>query len=123
MTRWMPHGACVQWNGPLLAVSVISDLIIALAYFSIATAFVLIARRYPKFRAAPVVYMTAAFIYSCGGTHVMSVITTFHPSYWMEATVSAFTALASIATAVVVWIVSPLLEDLLPHGKKSGNGQ
>jgi hypothetical protein len=122
MANWMPHGHCVNWNAYLLAGEVASNLVIALSYFAIPVALVIIARRYPGFKAGPVLWMFAAFIVSCGATHVMDIITIWVPCYWLDMWVRAFTAVSSVVTAFVLWWLSPMLVDFLPraHGRDAG---
>lgn len=111
----MPHGQCVNWNQYLLAGEVLANAAIAMAYFAIPVALVIIARRYPTFKAGPVLWMFAAFIISCGATHVMDIITIWVPCYWLDMWVRIFTGVSSIVTAFVLWILSPMLSNLLPR--------
>jgi len=68
-----PHGYCYLWNPGLVWLNVISDLLIAAAYFAIPVILVWFIR---KRRDLPFSWMFAlfgAFIVACGMTHVMEV--------------------------------------------------
>lgn len=49
----------------------------------------------------------AAFIVSCGTTHVMEVWTLWHPTYWFSGTVKAVTAAVSLCTAYALVPLMP----------------
>lgn len=121
LKTWMPHGQCVNWDMRLLTVQIVSDMAIAISYFGIAIAIVVIARRYPNFKAGPVLHMFAAFIAGCGGTHVMKVLIVWQPHYWLDAIATAMTATASVLTFAVIWFRFPFLVELLPGEKKNHN--
>ncbi len=106
----LPHGYCFLWQPGLLWLHVVSDAVIALAYFCIPPAlFWLMLRRR---RDAPfnwVVGMFSAFIMLCGTTHILSIVVLWHPIYLLEGYVKAATALVSIATALSLIPVLPSL--------------
>ncbi len=103
----VPHGICLSWKPGLLYLLVVSDLLIAAAYFSIPiTLFNFVAKRKDlKFRS--VFYLFGAFILACGVTHVLEVWTIWRPAYGVEAAVKLLTALISIATAMMLWTMIP----------------
>ncbi len=102
-----PHGFCLLWRPELLWTHVISDAVIAVAYFSIpaALAYLLARRRDIDFR--PIGWAFAVFILSCGATHLMSIWTLWRPDYGAEALVKVATAFASAFTAIALWILMP----------------
>jgi hypothetical protein len=66
----MPHGFCYQWKPALIWLHVVSDGLIALAYFSIPIALIHFVR---KRRDVPFGWMFVCFgvfIAACGSTHV-----------------------------------------------------
>ncbi len=96
----MPHGFCYQWKPALVWLHVISDTLIALAYFSIPITLIHLVR---KRRDIPFSWMFVCFgvfIAASGATHVMEVWTLWIPSYWVSGGIKVITALASIPTAV-----------------------
>lgn len=109
-SQFMPHGMSLLWRVDLLALHVVSDVLIALAYFSIPLALLIYVRRRPEFQLGKLAVMFAAFILMCGLTHLASVWTFWNPDYAMQGMLKAVTALVSVATAIVVF---PLLPKLL----------
>jgi signal transduction histidine kinase len=60
------------------------------------------------------------FIMACGATHVMSIWTLWNGSYGIEALIKVVTALASVATAIVIWPLIPRLLVLPSPAKLRG---
>jgi len=98
--EYLPHGFCIAWNPQLLAMHVISDLLIAIAYFSIPIGIVYVAKRRPDAELQPIYYLFAAFILACGVTHVMGIFTLWFPLYYTQGIAKIVTALVSVATAI-----------------------
>ena len=46
--------------------------------------------------------MFGVFIVACGLTHVMGIWTIWHPMFWLDGGIKAFTAVVSLATAVML---------------------
>ncbi|MDQ5966065.1 MAG: hypothetical protein QG625_2220 [Cyanobacteriota bacterium erpe_2018_sw_39hr_WHONDRS-SW48-000098_B_bin.30] len=104
---FMPHGYCLKWDGPLLTVMIAANIGIALAYFAIP-----IALRYfvGTKKDLPYPYMFklfAAFILSCGMTHLAKILTLFQPLYWIEAGLDLLTAIVSLLTAFLLLPIIP----------------
>ena len=106
---FMPHGMCFQWQPEILWMHVISDLVVAIAYFSIpfALGFVLYRRRQFPFKW--LVALFAAFILLCGTTHVTGIVVLWDPMYRLQGLIKLATAAVSIATAVVLFPMLPKL--------------
>ena len=51
----------------------------------------------------------AIFIAACGLTHVLSIVTLWNPIYGIEGLVKAATAIASVFTAAMLWLLLPQL--------------
>jgi signal transduction histidine kinase len=104
---FMPHGHCFLWQPEIVWLHVISDSTIALAYYLIPfTLFYFVRRR----RDLPFHWMFllfAVFIFSCGTTHVMDVWTIWHGTYRLDGVIKAFTAVASVVTAVLLIPLMP----------------
>jgi signal transduction histidine kinase/CheY-like chemotaxis protein len=105
-----PHGICLLWEPELIWLHVISDAVIAAAYFSIPVALSIFVSKRRDVDFGFIFWAFALFIMACGFTHVFSIITLWVPVYGVEGIVKAMTAVASILTAVVLW---PLLPKLL----------
>lgn len=110
INQFLPHGFCLSWQPGLLWLHIISNSVIALAYFSIPFALAVFVKRRRDLEFKPVFVMFALFIMACGLTHVMEVWVLWNPDYWLDGGVKAFTAAVSIATAVMLW---PLLPKVL----------
>jgi signal transduction histidine kinase len=99
---FMPHGYCYLWRPGLVWLHLVSDALIALAYFSIPFTLIYFVR---KRRDVPFNWMFACFgmfILACGATHAMEIWTLWHATYWVSGAVKVVTALASVPTAVLL---------------------
>jgi PAS domain S-box-containing protein len=99
---FMPHGYCYLWQPGLVWLHVLSDSLIALAYFSIPVALIYFIR---KRRDLPFDWMFVcfgAFILACGATHAMEVWNVWHGAYWLAGIIKAVTAAVSLVTAVLL---------------------
>lgn len=113
MTQFMPHGMCYLWQPSLVAVQTISNGLIALAYFSIPLLLLYFIGRRPDIPNPLLFTLFAMFILACGTTHLLDIVTIWHPIYWVDAFVRIVTAMASVGTAVVM---APLMPRLLRSG-------
>jgi len=105
-----PHGYCLLWDPALVWTHVISDALIAAAYFSIPLVLWRLVTLRPDVQFGWMLGLFAVFILACGMTHVMGMVTLWVPAYGIQALVKMVTALASVATAV---LLIPLLPKLL----------
>ncbi|GAA4009398.1 hypothetical protein GCM10022280_02810 [Sphingomonas swuensis] len=105
-----PHGFCLLWDPGLVWTHIISDVLIAAAYFSIPIALVTFVRKRPDVEFGRMFWLFALFILSCGMTHVMSIWNLYNGDYALEAVIKAITAAASVPTAILLW---PLLPRML----------
>jgi PAS domain S-box-containing protein len=108
---FMPHGMCYLWQPDILALHIISDALIALAYFSIPFMLLHFVRKRTDLQASWILWILlcfAIFIVSCGMTHLMEIWTIWHPMYWLSGGIKAITALTSVLTAI-------FLIKLVPH--------
>lgn len=106
----MPHGFCINWSPVLLAVSVISNALIFLAYFSIPIALGVLAWKRIDITYRPIMILFALFILACGTTHLWHIVTYWKPWYWTQAILDTITALVSVWT---VFILRPMIPKLL----------
>ena len=100
---FMPHGMCIAWTPRLLWTMVGSDLVIALSYYSIPAALLYATRHRRNQHMNIVLLMFAAFIFACGTTHLINILTVWYPKYWLDATAKVITATISAGTAVALW--------------------
>lgn len=113
----MPQGQCFLWKPEVLWLHVVSDTLIALAYYSIPIALFFIAgrRRVPGLRR--LMLMFGAFILASGATHAIAVWNIWHAAYGVEGMVKAATAILSVITAVVTIQKTPAALRLTPPGE------
>lgn len=98
-----PHGHCFLWIPTLVRLYSVSDLLIGLSYLVIAIMLTYLVHRASKDIPFQWVFLAfGAFIFTCGLTHFMDVITLWTPTYWLAATVKAVTAVASVSTAIIM---------------------
>jgi diguanylate cyclase (GGDEF)-like protein/PAS domain S-box-containing protein len=108
-SNFMPHGACYLWLPSILWLHIISDSIIALAYYSIPFALLYFVQKRTDLAYRWVFVLFGIFICLCGTTHLISIWTIWHPDYWLEGLIKSATALVSIVTAVLIWPLIPKL--------------
>ncbi|WP_341525391.1 ATP-binding protein [Nostoc sp. UHCC 0302] len=104
---FIPHGHCYLWQTGLVGLHIISDFLIALAYFSIPIALVYFVRKREDLPFKSILLLFGAFIISCGTTHLMEIWTLWHPTYWLSGFIKAFTAFVSVYTAITLVPIIP----------------
>jgi PAS domain S-box-containing protein len=105
---YLPHLYCYLGKPGLIWTHVVSDSFIGLSYLAISAALTYLVWR--SRRDIPfhwIILAFGVFIVACGATHVMEVITIWKPVYILSAAVKIVTAIASIATAVVLLLKMP----------------
>jgi signal transduction histidine kinase/CheY-like chemotaxis protein len=103
----MPHGYCLRWDGPLVFVFVTANLGIAIAYFAIPLALRMFVGKRSDLPYPHMFKLFAAFILSCGVTHLAKIATLWYPGYWFEAIIDAWTAGISLITAILLYPLIP----------------
>lgn len=104
---FMPHGHCFFWRGDILWLHVISDALIFFAYFSIPLMLLYFRKRIPDLPYKGILALFAAFIFWCGTTHAMNIVTLWNPVYRLEGVIKLITALISVATAILLFPIIP----------------
>jgi PAS domain S-box-containing protein len=108
---FMPHVYCLR-DPELIKLHFISDGLIAAAYAAIPLALLLLLKRRRDLAFPSMFTLFAVFIFGCGLTHVMGIITLWHPLYRLDGLIKAITAWASVGTAVLLFRLLPKLEAL-----------
>lgn len=98
----LPHGHCYLWLSELIWLHVVSDTLIALAYYVMPIILVYVVRKRQDLPFHWMFLMFGAFIVACGTTHLMSVWNLWYPTYWASGAVKAATATVSLTTAVLL---------------------
>ncbi len=97
--NYIPHGHCYLWQRELVALHIVSDSIIALAYYSIPLSLIYVVFQRKDLPFRNIFWLFAAFIISCGTTHVMEIWTLWYPVYWLSGILKLITAAISAYTA------------------------
>ena len=107
--NYMPHGVCYLWQPEILWTTAISDVVIALAYFSITAAMIVFVKRRKDLPHPWFFILAGSIIFiACGLSHLVSAIVIWEPIYGISAVVKAITAVASLPTGIVIWLVLPI---------------
>jgi light-regulated signal transduction histidine kinase (bacteriophytochrome) len=101
--QFLPHGHCFMWSPGVLWMHVVSDILIAMAYFAIPFVLFYITRRRRDLPFDWLVVCFGVFIIACGLTHLMDVWNIWHTQYWLEGFLKVLTAIASVPTAILLW--------------------
>jgi PAS domain S-box-containing protein len=99
---FIPHGHCYLWKPWLVGLHVVSDSLIALAYYSIPLTLIYFVRKRRDLPFDWIFLMFGAFIIACGTTHILEVWTLWHPHYWFSGFIKAITAVVSLCTAILL---------------------
>jgi len=99
---FIPHGHCYLWLPQLVWLHVLSDTLICLAYYSIPLTLFEFVRKREDLPFNWIFLLFATFITACGTTHLLSVWTLWHPTYWLSGAAKALTALVSVGTAIAL---------------------
>lgn len=96
---FMPHGHCYLWKPELVMIHSLSDISIAIAYFTIPIIMFKFAflKKDPKLNSFLTLYIL--FIFLCGLTHINEVINLWNGFYYYSGVVKLMTAIISLITA------------------------
>lgn len=104
---FIPHGHCYLWKPGLVGLHLVSDVLIAIAYYSIPITLLYFVRRRQDLPFNRIFLLFGAFIVFCGTTHLMQVWTLWHPTYWSAGILKAGTATVSLFTAAYLIPIVP----------------
>ena len=100
----VPHAVCWRGDPRLIWTMAITNAITFLSYLSICVALLVMASRTRRVMAREWAFFVvgfALFIVACGSTHLLDVVTTWVPIFWVAAWASIITALLSGVVAVM----------------------
>src|SRR6476469_4538430 len=103
----LPHAFCITGSQPLLLLHVAGDSLIAFSYLLIPWALITFVRQRKAVPFGWITWLFGAFILACGATHAVEVWTLWDPVYWYAGVLKAFTAAVSLATAWVLYTLTP----------------
>jgi signal transduction histidine kinase len=99
----MPHAVCWRADPRLIWVMVVTNAVTFLSYLSIGLTLLWLARKTRRVIARDWAWFVvgfALFIAACGSTHLMEVVTTWWPWFWVDAGANLLTAALSAYVAV-----------------------
>jgi signal transduction histidine kinase len=105
--HFVPHGQCLLWDPLLLWLNVVSDSIVAIAYYSIPLLLIYFVSKRRDLPFRGIFWMFSIFILSCGTTHALDVLTIWYPAYWAVGAAKAMTAIASLVCAIALIPLMP----------------
>lgn len=104
---WTPHGHCYNWTPDVLWTNVTGDFGTFIAYILIPIALMRIFSKHVRDALKPfglILILFSAFIFACGVSHLIDVITVWSASYYrIQGYERVFTAIVSLITAYILW--------------------
>lgn len=101
----MPHAVCWKADPRLIWTMVVANAITFLSYTSICITLLFLVRRTRRVIARDWAWFVvgfALFIVACGSTHLMEVVTTWLPFFWVDALSNVLTAVLSACVAIML---------------------
>jgi signal transduction histidine kinase/ActR/RegA family two-component response regulator len=102
VSDFMPHGHCYFWSPTIVWLQVISNSLIATAYYSIPLTLLYFVRQRKDLVFPWMFLLFGTFIVLCGTTHILQIWTLWHGTYRMEGMVNLLTGIVSVTTAVLL---------------------
>ena len=99
---FMSHGQSYLMRPEIIWLHVVSDTLIAMAYFSILVTLACFVRKRRDLPYHWMFVLFGLFIFACGMTHLMEIWSVWHGTYRFSGAVKAATAVASVATSIIV---------------------
>ena len=107
--EFMPHGYCYLWDPSILWQSVLSNAVVGISYYCIPLAIVYFIKKRKDLDFHWIFLMFSAFIFACGTTHFINIMSIWRPAYRFEAGVMSITAFFSAATLISLVKLMPQL--------------
>jgi signal transduction histidine kinase len=101
----MPHAVCWRADPHLIWTMVVANSITAFSYLTICLTLLYLVRRTRRVLVRDWVYFAvgfALFIVACGSTHLMEIVTTWLPFFWLDAAANILTAMLSAWVAIAL---------------------
>jgi len=117
---FLPHTVCYLRQPSLVWTHAAMDMLIGLSYVAISAMLTLLVHRARNEIPFSWVFLAfGTFIVACGATHFVEVLVLWKAAYWLSASVKIVTAVASVATALVLPPLIPKTIALVREAKKS----
>lgn len=100
---------CYLWQSSLLPLHIVSDSLIALAYYIILAMLIYLIQQRRDLPFHRTLLLFSAFTLACGTTHLLQVWTLLQPDYGLSVVMKALTAIVSIYTSIALLSLVPKL--------------
>ncbi|MBU2019167.1 MAG: hypothetical protein KJ941_05935 [Bacteroidetes bacterium] len=115
---WPPRWNCGKWTDFHGWLTILSDLMIWLAYFFIPVILIKFTQSKKNLPFLPVFWLFGAFIILCGFTHLMDAVIFWWPAYRFGTLVKLLTSLVSLGTVVALIKYLPLMINFIPKDEE-----
>ena len=123
----MPHAVCWSRDPQLIWTMAVANAVTFLSYFTICFTLIYLARRTRRaIHREWGFFLTgfALFIVACGATHLMEVVTTWIPVFWIDAWANIITAmLAGYVAVQFIWRAKDLGSGINDYARRLANAQ
>jgi diguanylate cyclase (GGDEF)-like protein/PAS domain S-box-containing protein len=96
---YLPSGYCYLWDGPLVSLHVMSDLIVGLAFILIPLGLLWLVSRRRDVPFQGLVLWFSAFLVACAASYFLGIWNLWHDEYWLAGAIKAVAAITAAATA------------------------
>lgn len=118
--KFLPHTFCYLRQPALVWTHAVTDMLIGLSYVAISFMLTLLVHRARRDIPFSWVFLAfGLFIVACGATHFVEVLVLWKAAYWFSGAVKIVTAVASVATALVLPPLIPKTVAMVQDAKKS----
>lgn len=111
VTPFEPLGSCFLWRPDLIAVHALSNVLIAIVYFTIPAAIILFLRQRPDItgNARKIAYLFVALVIACAIMHLATLMTLWFPIYGIQGVIKAAASGISLLLVIALWRMIPKL--------------
>lgn len=102
---YISQGYCYLWNSDLVSLHTVSDVLIAIAYFSISCTLGYFVSKHKDLPHSEIYVLFGLFMFFCGVIHILEIWTLWYPTYWLSATAKVLATSVSTFTAVGLFFI------------------
>ena len=106
-TPYLPSGYCYLWDGPLVSLHVVANLLVGIAFISIPVALLWILKKRRDVPFQGVLLWFSAFLVACAATSLLEVWNLWHDDFWLAGALKGVAAITSVATAGYLFLLIP----------------
>ena len=105
--QFLPHGNCYLWQPQLLWLHILSNLSIAIGYFSILAMLIYFVYKRRDVPFLGIFILVGVFTLLSGTGHLLEILTLWHPLYWLSVVEQAITGLVCCYTVAQMVTLLP----------------